>query len=666
MVRAHKAGLCVIPVGANKVPALKWTPYQSQRPTDDEIVQFAQMDVDGIGFACGPVSGNLEMLELEGVAVEAGIAKKFGEHELVKRIAAGCLISSPRGGAHLLYKCTEPTGEGNKKLASRITADGEIQTLIETRGEGGYVVAAPSGGRTNPNGGKWAIVHGGWDTMAEITLEERASLFALARSYDEVPRAGGAEIVPADGLRERGAGAAGDRPGDTFNREHTWAEVLEPHGYKLLYISKGESYWQRPGKDEGTSATTGYHLGNDTLKVFSTSTPFSTDKTYDRFGAWAVLNGHGDDLSAAARALRPDRAPMPLSHILGAPGGAEGAVGVEYERPWRTALREPQPFLVRGWIEGATVSAIFGDSDVGKSWTTLGLACAVATGTRWLGNEVREPRTVVYFAAESRAHASRRIAGIAEHLGLDEGLLDANLFLIDPPAESPWPIPVSELRASVERRGAALLVIDTLSATSWVDDEQDNAQAARMVAWLTGIADDLGTHVMVVHHSGKDASKGQRGASALRANVRAEFNVVRDDEGDLLLASTKMNNAPAPMPIDIILEVFELKNPPTAWGVSSTSAAMVVDRDRGNDARQEITDIVGIVVELGGLRVPRGRIVTAAKAQFGVSGATVDRRLMRAITLRRLVKDSGGYSSVEKSRDWLIELTGETPQFIED
>ena len=38
------------------------------------------------------------------------------------------------------------------------------------------------------------------------------------------------------------------------------------------------------------------HLGTDTLKVFSTSTPIPTDGTHTRFGAYAWLH-HGGDAS---------------------------------------------------------------------------------------------------------------------------------------------------------------------------------------------------------------------------------------------------------------------------------------------------------------------------------------------------------------------------------
>ena len=59
------------------------------------------------------------------------------------------------------------------------------------------------------------------------------------------------------------------------------------------------TFWRRPGKDEGWSATTGHCKG---LKVFSSSTPFSTEGTYTKFGAFTTLQ-FGGDFKACTKAL---------------------------------------------------------------------------------------------------------------------------------------------------------------------------------------------------------------------------------------------------------------------------------------------------------------------------------------------------------------------------
>jgi hypothetical protein len=62
------------------------------------------------------------------------------------------------------------------------------------------------------------------------------------------------------------------------------------------------TYWRRPGKGEGISATTNY-AGSGLLYVFSTNAaPFEADTAYSAFAAFAMLE-HDGDYTAAARAL---------------------------------------------------------------------------------------------------------------------------------------------------------------------------------------------------------------------------------------------------------------------------------------------------------------------------------------------------------------------------
>jgi hypothetical protein len=117
-----------------------------------------------------------------------------------------------------------------------------------------------------------------------------------------------------------------ERPGDAFNRQASWGDVLEPHGWRIAgpTARDGNTPWTRPGKDSGTSATT-----NEThCYVFTSSTCLEPNRSYLKFTLYAALN-HGGDLSAAARELagkgfgshRPSRSvPSPLAQP--SPGGA--------------------------------------------------------------------------------------------------------------------------------------------------------------------------------------------------------------------------------------------------------------------------------------------------------------------------------------------------------
>lgn len=316
-VDALEAGLSVIPaaVDGSKAPwpdGPRWKAYQARRADPGQLTRWfgGAGPYGGFGVVCGQISGNLELLEFEGRAVAEGVLDEFmatataaGLIDLVDRIVDGYSETTPSGGVHWLYRVDGPPVGGNTKLASRPALPGEATTgervmvLIETRGEGGFGILAPSNGTTHPTGGRWEITLGGFDTITTITEEEHVDLLDLARSFDRSVASGveseHGQVEHVDGLR----------PGDDYEARTTWPEVLEPLGWRFLFTtSEGVGHWCRPGKSRGTSATTNAN-GTDRLKVHSTSTDLDTAGTYSRFAVYAHAH-HGDDYAAAARHLR--------------------------------------------------------------------------------------------------------------------------------------------------------------------------------------------------------------------------------------------------------------------------------------------------------------------------------------------------------------------------
>lgn len=157
-----QAGLSVIPIkpDGSKSPALPWNQFRNRLPTNEEIQQWFGYDsAYGIAVICGKVSGNLVVLDFESQAAydhwleTAGlISREFGFRPEQWPIA-----STPGGGVHVYYRSREPV-KGNRKLA--MTADGG--TLIETRGEGGYVLAPGSPGECHPSGLAYQWLNKGW------------------------------------------------------------------------------------------------------------------------------------------------------------------------------------------------------------------------------------------------------------------------------------------------------------------------------------------------------------------------------------------------------------------------------------------------------------------------------------------------------------------------
>jgi hypothetical protein len=86
-----------------------------------------------------------------------------------------------------------------------------------------------------------------------------------------------------------------------------------------------------------------------------------------------------------------------------------------------------------------------------------------------------------------------------------------------------------------------VIVIDTLSATTPGGNENSGEDMGRVLSHCKLLHRKTGALVVLIHHSGKDATKGARGWSGLRAAADAEIEVTRN--GDFRAATvTKMKD----------------------------------------------------------------------------------------------------------------------------
>lgn len=303
---ALRAGISFIPIlsDGTKSPAVRWKDFQQKRPTLSDVRMWFHGKDRGIAFITGAISGGLEMLDFDSYMVYEQFIERMQQEGLgwlIERIELGYKELSPKG-VHLYYRCPSFL-EGNKKVAQRpIEEPPHVLSLIETRGEGGYSIGAPSKGGVHPSGLPYLVLCGSLATIQTIAPEDRALLLAVARTLDEMPAA--EEKTPQEAHSQRKYQSQdGERlPGHIFNEcGPSWAEILEPYGWTWVRSIGNEDFWRRPGKDKGISATTNYE-GSGYLYVFSTSTIFESRIGISKFAAYTFLE-HSGDFSEAAKAL---------------------------------------------------------------------------------------------------------------------------------------------------------------------------------------------------------------------------------------------------------------------------------------------------------------------------------------------------------------------------
>lgn len=333
---ALKAGMSVVPPrqDGTKAPIGSWLRYQKERADREQIDEWYEDGRrQGIGVVTGAISGDLTMLESEDEHIHTLLrdnADATGLGELLSRIEEGWSERTPGGGFHIYYRCSDI--RGNKKLARRPDGFDEsgrpkVKVLLETRGEGGYTVIAPSGGSTHETGNAYDRLAGGPKTVVTISPEEQRDLWQLCSVFNEVEVKHVPEPTPVGLLR----------PGDDYNDRTDWREILEPHGWSFVFERQGVWYLRRPGKDRGVSATVNWG-GLGLFRNFSSSTPFD-ERAYTKFGVYTILE-HDGDYRAAAKTLAErgygarDQLQRPLAQ-----GGEEGGGDEDRELVWR----EPDP-----------------------------------------------------------------------------------------------------------------------------------------------------------------------------------------------------------------------------------------------------------------------------------------------------------------------------------
>jgi Bifunctional DNA primase/polymerase, N-terminal len=297
--RLVASGLSVIPIrpDATKRPALDaWRPYQQRRPNAVALARWFRHG-EGLGVIGGAVSGQLEILDFDAPELFAPWTALL-EQRCPGLVACLPRVQTPSNGRHLYYRCQEIAG--NLKLAQRLGAHDTPETVIETRGEGGYAIAPPSPPACHPRHRAYQLLCGDLAAIPTISVGQRACLLQTARAFNRYVTPQRMVSGSLGGIVPR---AGGQRPGDAFNAQADWSRLLEPHGWVRVGRRGDVTYWRRPGKiSPGISASTNY-AGSRLLYVFSTNAaPFEPDTAYTPFAAYALLN-HGGDFTAAARSL---------------------------------------------------------------------------------------------------------------------------------------------------------------------------------------------------------------------------------------------------------------------------------------------------------------------------------------------------------------------------
>jgi hypothetical protein len=285
-------GINAIAVNERKGAIFPWKEYQTRTITKQEFdSQMSDPRAKGVAIICGAISGNLEVIDVD---------TKYANFDLWQDIVNAIpkeiygklhIVNTISNGKHLYYRCDYI--QSNQKLALRNATNEELKAhphnktycIIETRGEGGYVVAPPSFG--------YSFIQQGINV---ISLDEREQLFEIMRSFNEV-----VEEVVIEAHNRPTTKDFGVSPFDDYNKRGDIRPILEANGWRVVKSNSERDYYLRPGS---TSAHSGsYNKSLNLFSVFSTNTQFEPQKGYKNAHVFTLLECNGDWKIGAKRLL---------------------------------------------------------------------------------------------------------------------------------------------------------------------------------------------------------------------------------------------------------------------------------------------------------------------------------------------------------------------------
>lgn len=239
-------------------------------------------------------------------------------------------------------------------------------------------------------------------------------------------------------------------------------------------------------------------------------------------------------------------------------------------------------YLVHGFIETPTTGLIFGDPGTKKSFIAIDLACCVATGTPWM-EQLTTQGPVFYFAGEGKAGIPRRIKAWLKHHGqtLQPGMLHVSDSRIEITPQSARSL-VSEIKQLTAEYGSpALIIIDTLARHLPSDSDENSAKDFGVfVNAIDGMRDAFNCVALIIHHSGKQNKDSSRGTSAIKGALDFEFKT-----DGLRLECKKQKEGEEPQPLMYHLENVEIGEGVTSAVVVSDGFGERIDRTKKLKAR---------------------------------------------------------------------------------
>ena len=535
----HKQGFSVIPVhyvkddgscscnqdcgSPGKHPALRtWTQYQVKRASEITLISWfepeGRYEDYNLGVVTGAVSGNVFVLDIDVGPGKEGLETLQDLLLANEELPITLEQTTGGGGIHFFFRAPEGTRVVTDK--NTIGPDGD------TRGEGGFVVVAPS---NHKSGGSYRLRDNQMAAIADCPFW-RLGMVSESAQFE----------------------------GDTgFQSESTnkWGELTDGREGYMVKLLMGciRTSWAEKGEMPTVP------------QLLEEAWPTFEHKAASR-GQSLEADGRGQKLmEKKAKYLLGKAEKQQLRILEGVEPGSESEVaiprpklgGVKVGNLSRKPLRltdhylktfegEPpeQKWIIENKIPLGVAGIVAGPGGVGKSYLMLDLALKVAGGDQGMhqewafGGRVVHNGKVVYITAEdSRDAIHRRLAAIPDPT-IRERAKD-NLIIVALPDEGGafsmigkeyddyYPTPAyNDLRKQIIEINPDLMILDPLQPFAAADVNSDPAAAQAWWTQVNELCAKLKITILVTHHMRKEGTWSIRKAAQAREAIRGTTALV--------------------------------------------------------------------------------------------------------------------------------------------
>ena len=267
------------------------------------------------------------------------------------------------------------------------------------------------------------------------------------------------------------------------------------------------------------------------------SPPWGLDALWTKVeNAYAYASGE-----AGAKAVTPDDFPT-----------QEQSVGTSRQVPTKRQMTlrldafaasqtEGPGYLVKGLLTRQSYAELYGPPGAGKTFVAFDIAYNVAAGKEWMGTRVHQG-LVLYLAYEGTGGLVKRAQALRQHYGAKDVpfyVTSADFNLRDVAGRQALGGVIAALPTK-----PVLIVIDTFARALMGGDENSAQDVGAFNSAVGALIESTGACVMILHHTGKDKTRGPRGSSALQGAIDTEIEI----DGRVLVP-TKQRDIEAGQPI---------------------------------------------------------------------------------------------------------------------